>query len=115
MELNSYQELAVATAEYPRQGDNLLYPALGIAGESGEVADKIKKLWRNKGVTSALDKDFTEEDAKALILELGDVLWYVAALANELKVTLNDVATTNINKLYDRKERGVIKSEGDNR
>lgn len=108
-----YQKAAVATAEYPNRGSNLIYPALGLVGESGETADKIKKLWRNKGKTSAAE--LTTEERDGLIKEIGDVLWYAAALATELGVSLEYIAAENIAKLRDRQERGVIKSEGDNR
>lgn len=115
MNFEEYQKSATALAEYPNQGGNLLYPALGLAGESGEVVDKIKKMWRNKLVTSSRDADFTKEDLLGLVKEIGDVMWYVAALCEELGVPMEHVAAVNIEKLNDRKARGVIKSEGDNR
>lgn len=115
MELNEYQLQAQATAEYPRQGDNLLYPAIGLGEEAGEVLGKVKKLWRNRGVKSALDAEFTEEDRQALIKECGDILWYTAAMLSELKCSMNDCGRINLEKLADRKARGVIKSEGDSR
>lgn len=111
--LSSYQAAALMTAQYPDLGNNLIYPALGLAGEAGETVDKIKKLWRNKGVTSK--KQLSKEDKEELIKELGDVLWYVAALASEMDTDLAVVATRNIEKLQDRQKRGVIKSRGDNR
>lgn len=113
MNLNEYQVAATKTAEYPMLGSNLIYPALGLAGESGEVVDKIKKLWRNKGQTSG--HELSQDDRIALAKEIGDTLWYVAALANELGYPLSDIARMNIEKLTDRKARGVVKSEGDNR
>ncbi len=113
MHFDDYQVAACTLAEYPNVGSNLVYPALGLAGESGEVADKIKKYWRNTG---AMDmSQLTTEQRAGIVLELGDILWYIAALADELDVTLDDVADRNLNKLYDRRIRGVIKSEGDNR
>lgn len=115
MELNEYQQRASETAEYPKKGDNLLYPAIGLAEEAGEVLGKVKKLWRNKLVTSALDRDFTEEDRQALVKECGDNLWYLAMFLKELGVSLEDCAQVNIHKLADRKARGVIKGEGDDR
>lgn len=113
MQLNDYQKMAFGTAQYPDIGSNLLYPALGIAEEAGEVAGKIKKFWRNHGVTDAAH--LTEEQKNVLVKELGDVLWYAAAIATEAKVDLSFVASENLKKLYDRQERGVIKGEGDNR
>jgi NTP pyrophosphatase (non-canonical NTP hydrolase) len=108
-----YQHLATKTASYPDLGNNIIYPALKLAGESGEAADKIGKWWRNHGFTSG--KQLNEEQIHLLVLELGDVLWYIAALANELGVPLEAVAASNIDKLYDRLERGTIKGEGDTR
>lgn len=113
LSLNAFQKRAASTADYPLLGENLLYPALGVAEEAGEIAGKIKKLWRNKGKTAA--KDLTPEEKSAVVKELGDALWYVAQEATELGVTLQEVAEINTAKLLDRKERGVIKSEGDNR
>lgn len=105
MKLNEYQELAMRTADYPTIGPLPIYPALGLAGESGEFADKVKKAWRNG----------TPLDLEATKRELGDVLWYVAAAARDMGYTLEEVAAANIAKLTDRRERGVIKSEGDDR
>jgi NTP pyrophosphatase (non-canonical NTP hydrolase) len=113
MTFDEYQEAAGTTAAYPDRGNNLLYPALGLAGESGEAVDKIKKLWRNKGITGAAKLEPADRDE--LVKEIGDVLWYVAALASELKVSMGEVAERNIAKLADRKARNVIHSEGDNR
>lgn len=115
MELNEYQKLAMTTADYPSMGANLLYPAIGCGEEAGEILGKVKKLWRNRGITSAHSLDFTAEDEAALVKEMGDNLWYLAALANELGITLEQVAKANIDKLHDRQARGVIKSEGDER
>jgi NTP pyrophosphatase (non-canonical NTP hydrolase) len=104
-----YQDSAEATAIYPNKGDNLYYPALGLAGEAGEVCEKIKKIMRDqKG-------NLTEENAEELVKELGDVLWYVANLACEINSSLSNVAETNLRKLKDRKDRGVLKGSGDNR
>jgi len=104
-----YQGKAEETAVYPNKGDNLYYPALGLAGEAGEVCEKIKKIYRDKkGIVSKKDK---EELAK----ELGDVLWYVATLASEIDVCLSDIAEANLDKLQSRLERNVIKGSGDNR
>ena len=113
MNFNEYQHAALQTADYPDRGNNLLYPALGLAGESGETVDKIKKYWRNNGVTSG--KQLNDEQRHLLLLEVSDVLWYCAALASELGVPLEAIADLNIKKLNDRRARGVIKSEGDQR
>jgi len=109
--LNAYQDLAAQTANFGDKG--IIYPALGLAGEAGEAVDKIKKLWRNKDIKYG--KDYSDDERLALVKELGDVLWYLAAIAGELDTSLQEVAERNIEKLLDRKERNVIKSEGDNR
>lgn len=110
---NDYQVDALGTATYPGLHNNLIYPALGLAGEAGEAADKIKKLWRNQGLMGY--EGTTPEWRCELAKELGDVLWYIAALAEELQIDMETIAQMNIIKLRDRKERSVIKSEGDNR
>jgi NTP pyrophosphatase (non-canonical NTP hydrolase) len=108
MELNNYQSKARETALYPKD-QGLVYCALGLTGEAGEVADKIKKIIRDKGgVVSA-------EDRTALAKELGDVLWYLANLSLELNLALDFVALKNVEKLSSRKNRGVISGSGDNR
>jgi NTP pyrophosphatase (non-canonical NTP hydrolase) len=106
--LAEYQSLAMRTHHNdPRLSLGCLpiYECLGLAGETGELVDKIKKSWRNQ----------TPLDREAAARELGDVLWYVTAIAVELGYTLEEVAVMNIAKLADRQARGVIKSEGDNR
>lgn len=113
MNFDEYQTLALASAVYENIGQNLIYPALGIAGEAGEYADKVKKHWRNTGSMSS--RNLTPEQRKEFIKELGDELWYIAASARELGYDLSEVAIINIEKLGDRRTRGVIKSEGDNR
>ena len=106
---NTYQKLAYSCAIYPDQGKNLYYPALGLAGETGEVCEKIKKIMRDKGGI------LTEEDREKIALEISDVLWYCSSIAKELKVDLGDIAVKNIEKLFSRKERGALKGNGDNR
>lgn len=109
MEFNEYQKLAIKTAVYPNIGNNFVYPTLGIAGEAGEVAEKVKKIIRdNQG-------EMTDEHRELLIKEMGDVLWYLSALAHELGTELNDVAELNLKKLYDRKNRNVLHGSGDKR
>ncbi len=107
--LNNYQEDAKSTAVYPAQGQNLAYPALGLTGEAGEVADKIKKIIRDQ------DGQLVLGDKEAIAKEIGDVLWYCAILADELGVDLETVAKINISKLQSRKRRGVLGGSGDER
>ena len=109
MDLNTYQEGARRTARYPNVGENPTYPTLGLCGESGEVADKVKKVLRDH------DGVFSEEIRQALKLELGDVLWYVAQLASELGFGLEEIASANLDKLASRAARNVISGSGDHR
>lgn len=111
--LDEYQELAVSTAIYsstdlykddPYFGQ--VYCAMQLAAEAGEVSGKYAK---------AIRKGEKEVNKEAVIKELGDTLWYIANLAGELGITLNEVAQINIDKLQDRKERGVLHGDGDNR
>ena len=109
MDFNEYQQAARETAQYPDMGRNIYYPTLGLAGEAGEVAEKIKKLMRDN------DGIMTTERREALKKELGDVLWYVAAMCSELNLSMGQVAGDNVAKLRDRKSRGAIQGDGDNR
>jgi NTP pyrophosphatase (non-canonical NTP hydrolase) len=109
MDFNQYQAQARLTARYPRVGANPIYPTLGLCGEAGEVADKVKKVLRDR------DGVFDSEVLEGLKLELGDVLWYVAQLASELGFDLNEIATANLAKLASRAERNVIGGSGDQR
>ena len=109
MNFKEYQKLSRKTAIYPKKGKNFIYPVLGLAGESGEVAEKIKKVLRDKG--GKIDKITREEITK----ELGDVLWYVAQISTELRISLDEVASNNISKLFSRKKRNKISGSGDNR
>jgi NTP pyrophosphatase (non-canonical NTP hydrolase) len=106
MELNDYQAEAIQTAIYPKE-DRLTYTVLGLVGEAGEVAEKIKKMMR--------DETSLEECHSGLLLELGDVLWYVANMADELGSSLDEVATLNLIKVKDRFQRNRISGSGDNR
>lgn len=108
MELSEYQRLSRRTAEYPRE-HWLTYPALGLAGEAGEVADHAKKTIRDD------DGIVSEDRRSAMAKELGDVLWYVAQLASELELDLDEVAAENLQKLFSRQRRGVLSGSGDNR
>jgi NTP pyrophosphatase (non-canonical NTP hydrolase) len=107
--LNGYAEEAGKTAIYPRRGDNLYYPTLKLAGESGEVAEKVGKMDRDDGGV------LTSERRDALRKEVGDVLWYCAALAYELDTTLEDIAYMNLGKLSKRAKEGKLHGDGDDR
>jgi len=107
MDFQAYQLQSRATARYPHAGTNPIYPTLGLCGESGEVADKVKKVIRDQGGV------FSDEAIEALKLELGDVLWYVAQLASELGLDLAQVAQANLEKLASRAARNVIAGSGD--
>jgi len=109
MTFAEYQQQSRVTAKYPDLGKNFIYPTLGLAGESGEVAEKIKKVIRDKG--GVID----DETRQLIAKELGDVLWYVAQIATELGLSLDDVAAGNIEKLMSRLERNVISGNGDTR
>lgn len=108
MDLKEYQEKAISTAIYG-VGAKIIYPTLKLNGEAGEVAEKVGKVLRdNEGV-------FTDEIKLEIAKEIGDVLWYCAALAKDLGFDLNYIAELNLAKLADRKKRGVIQGSGDNR
>ena len=109
MDFNDYQTKSRKTAGYPSIGHSVIYPTLGLVNEAGEVAGKIKKVFRDKG------GQISAETREALKAELGDVLWYVAQVATELDLSLDEIAEHNIAKLYDRLERGKIRGDGDNR
>jgi NTP pyrophosphatase (non-canonical NTP hydrolase) len=109
MNFNEYQFEARKTAIYPNLGNNLYYPTLGLCGESGEVAEKIKKIYRDeRGI-------LTEEKALEIKKELGDVLWYISNLATECGISLEDIANTNISKLRKRQIENKVHGNGDNR
>lgn len=108
MDLNEYQQAARETAIYSQQYI-VTYPALGLAGEAGEVCEKIKKMLRD-------DNGVLTDERKAMLeKELGDVAWYLANLASDLGLNLDDIFSNNIKKLQSRKERGVLKGDGDDR
>jgi NTP pyrophosphatase (non-canonical NTP hydrolase) len=111
MQLCSFQELSAETAVYPDKGNihGLMYVALGLSGEAGEVANKVKKIKRDNGGV------LTDHHITELSGELGDVLWYLAQIATELGLDLCDVATDNRIKLLSRQERGRIQGNGDTR
>jgi len=107
---NDYQQQALTTAVHhdnPEMDKSIF--AMGIAGEAGEVIEKWKKIVAYRGGI------VTDEDKQELSKELGDVLWYIAVFAHELGLNLDDIVDQNLAKLASRKERNVIKGQGDNR
>jgi NTP pyrophosphatase (non-canonical NTP hydrolase) len=143
MKFSDYQEQATATAVYPGQGEflGLTYAALGLNGEAGECAEKVKKTWRDdvrtvceycggterreicpesdRGIFACSMRKtgiFVTDERRAQILkEVGDTLWYAAQICTELDADMDDVAMENINKLRDRRERDVLHGAGDDR
>ena len=103
VDFKSYQDMASETAVYKTE-HSVIYPALGLAAEAGEVANKVKKILR--------DGNFNRE---AIADEVGDCLWYIAALCRDLNVDMKELAKNNLRKLHDRKARGVIQGSGDKR
>ena len=103
MRMKEYQNSAATTAIYKAE-HSVIYPALGLAAEAGEVANKVKKILRD----GSFDRDGISD-------EIGDCLWYIAALCRDLNVDLSDIARNNLKKLKDRQERGTIKGNGDKR
>lgn len=109
MTLNEYQKKALKTAAGKKKHNEFFHLVLGLVGETGEIAEKVKKLVRDQNSdTSKLDKKDIEK-------ELGDVLWYVATLADFLDIKLDDVGVKNIDKLASRQKRGKLAGSGDNR
>jgi NTP pyrophosphatase (non-canonical NTP hydrolase) len=111
MTFDEYQAMASKTAQFNKDEPEykLMYLSMGLAGESGEAIEKLKKVMRNDGGV------LRDETRASIAAELGDVLWYLSQLARELGVSLEAVAQANLAKLASRVERGVIKSEGDTR
>lgn len=108
--MDEYQERAFSTAIYPGAGEgNLVYPTLGLNGEAGEIAEKVKKVIRDT------DGAVTPELRETLKGEIGDCLWYVAVLSRELGLSLDEVAQGNLDKLASRRDRGRISGSGDDR
>lgn len=109
MTFEEYQKLSRRTAMYPDKDKNFIYPTLGLCGETGEVVEIIKKAIRdNNGVVE-------ENKKEELKKELGDVLWYISQIATELGLSLDEIASLNIEKLSSRLERGKLSGSGDNR
>jgi len=109
MNFSDYQNKSRETAKYPVIGHAVIYPTLGLVNEAGEVAGKIKKIFRDK------NGHINEESRAALKAELGDVLWYLAQMCTELEIPLEEVAEANLAKLLDRQSRGKIQGDGDTR
>ncbi len=105
---DEYQSIAMSTKNYGK-GLPLFYPVIKLNGEAGEVAEKVGKIWRDK------EGDVSEEDRIEILKELGDNLYYIVAAADDLKSNLAEVANLNIKKILDRRSRGVISGNGDNR
>lgn len=110
MEFKKYQKKALTTAFHPKKY-KVIYPALGLGNESGEVMGKIKKWLRGDDGQGRMSKERKE----SLKEELGDVLWYLAILAHDLDLSLEDIAKLNLKKLQSRKKRGTLKGDGDKR
>lgn len=109
MKFNDYQKKARVSAIYPNLGKNIYYPTLGLTGEAGEVANKVKKVLRDQ------DGKITKQNVEELAGELGDVLWYLSNLSTELGISLEKVARLNLEKLHSRVKRGKLKGSGDHR
>lgn len=110
MTLDEYQKQALTTAVFSHDElRDLSHWALGVTGEAGEIAEKVKKIIRDR------DGTVSDEDRAELAKEIGDVLWYLAVLAKHINTSLDDVAAANIAKLRSRQKRGALAGSGDNR
>ena len=107
-DLDMYQQVAKTTAIYPRE-QAIIYPALGLTGEAGEVANKVKKIIRDDGYKT------NENLVQEISAEIGDCLWYISVLADDIGCKLSDIANANLIKLANRKEKGTIHGSGDKR
>ena len=107
-DLDMYQQVAKTTAIYPRE-QAIIYPTLGLTGEAGEVANKVKKIIRDG--TNKNDEGLVQD----LSAEIGDCLWYIAVLADDFNIKLSDIASANIEKLANRQKKGTIQGSGDTR
>lgn len=113
--LDEYQAAATELAFY---STTLIYPTLGLAGEAGEVAEKVKKLLRDHDLDLTADNVAEQVDYMAvreIVLEIGDVLWYCANLLNDLNYSMEEAAMMNLDKLRDRRDRHVMTGSGDHR
>lgn len=110
MKFDDYQKKALTTVlTTDDKFKDTLHWVLGINGEAGEIAEKVKKIIRDK------DGKINDEDRKELAKEIGDVLWYLAVFADQLGFSIDDIAQQNLDKLQSRKKRGVLGGAGDNR
>ena len=109
MECDDYQRGAMRTARDKDARDEFMHLVLGLVGEAGEIAEKVKKLVRDQ------DSDVARLDRDDMAAQLGDVLWYTAVLADYLGLSLDDVAQRNLDKLADRQRRNVLGGAGDRR
>ena len=107
-DLDMYQQVAKQTAIYPRE-QAIIYPTLGLTGEAGEVANKVKKIIRDDGYKN------NESLVQEISAEIGDCLWYISVLADDIGCKLSDIANANLEKLANRKEKGTIHGSGDTR
>ena len=107
-DLDMYQQVAKQTAIYPRE-QAIIYPTLGLTGEAGEVANKVKKIIRDDGFKN------NESLVQEISAEIGDCLWYISVLADDIGCKLSDIANANLEKLANRKEKGTIHGSGDTR
>lgn len=109
MTFDEYQDITSETAVYPTLGHPVVYPALGLVGEAGEVAEKVKKLMRDH------HGELDDAHRSSLAKELGDVLWYLAQVAQQAGLSLQDIAELNVHKLRSRRKRGQLTGSGDDR
>jgi NTP pyrophosphatase (non-canonical NTP hydrolase) len=109
LDFSDYQRRAARTGRVVEVNHPIVYPTLGLTNEAGEVAGKVKKIFRDRGGV------VSDGDRSALTLELGDVLWYLAELCTQLGISLDDVAAANLRKLEDRSARGKLSGDGDYR
>ena len=107
-DLDMYQQVAKTTAIYPRE-QAIIYTTLGLTGEAGEVANKVKKIIRDDGYKN------NESMVQEISAEIGDCLWYISVLADDIGCKLSDIANANLIKLANRKEKGTIHGSGDKR
>ena len=107
-DLDMYQQVAKTTAIYPRE-QAIIYPTLGLTGEAGEVANKVKKIIRDDG--NKINEGLVQE----ISAEIGDCLWYISVLADDIGIKLSDIANANLIKLANRKKKGTIHGSGDTR
>jgi NTP pyrophosphatase (non-canonical NTP hydrolase) len=114
-DMDIYQEVSSGSAIYPGIGTNLglIYCALKLNGEAGELAEHVGKAMRDDNLM--IYGELTKERRELIIKELGDCLWYIAAISRELKLSLVEVAETNLDKLLDRQQRNALQGSGDNR